>query len=82
MSKTNQKHKLLQYLREHKTITRLEASRKLGIMELSSRLIDLERNDGVKISSDWITVTNRYGDKVRVKQYRLTDGYKEQESTK
>lgn len=74
----NQRAKILQYMREHKTITRLDAAR-IGIMELSSRIGELQRLDGIKISSEWITVTNRHGDKVRVKLYWLTDGYKGKE---
>lgn len=69
----SQRTEILQYMKEHKTITRLDAAR-LGIMELSSRIGELERIDGISISGEWINVINRHGDKVRVKQYWITGG--------
>lgn len=51
------------------SITRLGAFNELGIVELSARIIDLEKI-GYKISRTRILVTNRYGEKVRVMKYK------------
>lgn len=63
-----QKTRVLQWLQEGKTLTRLQALTELGIFELSARLIELKR-DGHKIKSESITVQNRWGEKCRVAQY-------------
>lgn len=44
----------------------------LGVMRLASRISDL-RQRGIDITDDWLTITNRYGEKCRVKRYTLTE---------
>lgn len=63
-----QKQRVLNWLQEGKTLTRLQALTELGIFELSARLIELKQ-DGHKIKSESITVQNRWGEKCRVAQY-------------
>ncbi len=63
-----QKTRVLQWLQEGKTLTRLQALTELGIFELSARMIELKQ-DGHKIKSESITVQNRWGEKCRVAQY-------------
>lgn len=65
-----QKEKILQYLKEHGTITTREAFVNLGVTRLASRIWDL-RNDGYNIIREMISVKNRDGDKCAVAQYRL-----------
>ena len=65
-----QKQRVLSWLQEGKTLTRLQALTELGVFELASRLLELKR-DGHKIKSESITVQNRWGEKCRVAQYSL-----------
>lgn len=70
MAKTTQKQRVLQYLKEFGSITRLQAATDLGCFELSSRIGELE-TEGNKIKHERITVLNRYGDKCSVAKYTL-----------
>lgn len=65
-----QKEKILQYLKEHGTITTREAFVNLGVTRLASRIWDL-RNDGYNVIREMISVKNRDGEKCTVAQYRL-----------
>ena len=65
-----QKEKILQYLKDHGTITTREAFLNLGVTRLASRIWDL-RNDGYNIIKEMIQVKNRDGETCTVAQYRL-----------
>ena len=67
----NQKTKVYEYMRSHGSITRRDAAF-LGVMELSSRIIELERM-GIDISRERIEVTDREGNKIKVMKYWLTE---------
>jgi|TARA_R100000081_G_C4767989_1_gene143859 hypothetical protein len=62
--------RLLDYLKENKTITSLQAIRDLGNTRLSATIFEL-RKDGYNISSDDIPVSNRWGGKTMVAEYKL-----------
>lgn len=66
----SQRDRLLSYLQSGNKITRLDAFNQLGIVELSARIIDLQK-DGFEIQKEWITVTNRFKEKVRVVRYSI-----------
>lgn len=68
--KPTQNERILSYLREFGGITQFEAIRDLGVMRLASRISDM-RMSGYNITSDWVKVENRWGEKVPVKRYRL-----------
>ena len=68
--KPNQNERILEYIEEFGSITQLEALRELGCMRLASRISDLKRL-GYPIVSDVETVTNRFGEKVHIKRYRM-----------
>ena len=68
--KPTQAQRVLEYIKEFGSITQLEALRDLGVMRLASRISDLRRM-GVAIESEIVTVSNRYGEKCRIKAYRL-----------
>lgn len=53
-----------------KGITALQALNTCGCFDLAGRIRDL-KEDGYPITGDWVKVTNRFGEKVRIKQYRL-----------
>lgn len=71
--KASQKQRLREHFDKGYTITRLQAFNTLGIAELSSRIIELER-DGYPIDRDKITVYNRFDEKVKVMRYKKQDG--------
>lgn len=66
-----QNQRLIKYLEKHKSITQLEALSELGIFRLASRINDI-KNMGYAISGEMTEVTNRFGEKVRVKRYFLS----------
>ena len=70
--KRSQKDRLLDYLlqQEGRAITRLESFNKLGIVELSARIIELE-NEGYVFHKPRIKVKNRFKETVRVTAYSL-----------
>lgn len=69
-SNLTQNQRLLDYLASHGSVTQIEALNKLGIMRLASRVSDL-RKKGYQIDSKMDMVTNRYGEKCRIKRYSL-----------
>lgn len=68
--KQSQNQTVLDHLREHGSITALEAMERYGIMRLSGRIYDL-RERGMDIDAERITVKNRRGEKVQVARYTL-----------
>lgn len=62
--------RVLRWMQTNGSITQLEALTKLGVMRLASRISDMKRQ-GIEITDKMVTVENRYGEKCRVKQYRL-----------
>lgn len=66
----SQENMILEYMRKHGSITSLEAYRDLGIMRLAARISVLQ-DRGHNVIGEYETDTNRYGEKVRFKRYRL-----------
>ncbi len=60
-----QKNRLLQHLQSGRTLTRLQSWDLLGILECPARISEL-RSEGHSITTTMRTVTNRYGDNVRI----------------
>lgn len=69
-AKQNQTARVLEFMEKHGGITQLEALSEISVMRLASRVSDL-RKLGYPIESETVTVCNRYGEKCRVKRYRL-----------
>ena len=65
-----QQERILEYLKEGKTLTRLNAWDSLGILEAPARISEL-RNKGYGIKTGFKTVLNRYGEKVKIAEWRL-----------
>lgn len=65
-----QQDRILEYLKEGKTLTRLNAWDQLGILEAPARISEL-RNKGYGIKTGFKTVLNRYGEKVKIAEWRL-----------
>lgn len=68
--KPTQNERIIAYMKEHGSITQLDALRDLGVMRLASRISDLKRL-GCPIVSTVETVNNKYGEPCRIKRYRL-----------
>lgn len=70
--KDTQNKRLIRHLIEHKKITSLEAINRFGITRLSARIYDLKQQ-GYIFECKPIIVKNRYGEKVRVTEYKLIE---------
>lgn len=68
--KPNQNERIIDYMRNFGGITPLDAMRDLGVMRLASRISDMRRL-GYDVVDEWVSVENRWGEKVKVKSYRL-----------
>ena len=66
----NQKQIVLDHMKRNGSITRLDAFR-LGIAELSARIIDLEK-DGYVIPRSTVTVRKSNGKDAKVKRYSIS----------
>lgn len=71
-SKSTQRMRVMLHLKAGKTLTSLEALRLYGIMRLPNRISEL-RKRGERIEKTMITVQNKYGETVRVAEYRLAE---------
>ena len=71
--KPTQNERILKYIDTFGSITWIEAAMDLGIARLASRICDLRRL-GYPITSDMVTVKNRYGEDCHVKRYRMEGG--------
>ena len=69
---TNQRERVLTYMRDHKVITSLDAYREFGIMRLASRISELKKM-GYPIEKTMVAIKNRYGEKVNFAEYRLVE---------
>jgi len=71
MKKKSQCDIILKYMETHKKgITGKQAYKVAHSMNLAQRIYDL-RQRGHNIVDDFVVVTNDFGEKYRVKQYRL-----------
>lgn len=71
MTKDSQNSKVLEYMRNNKGITSLDAIRYIGCTRLSARIADLKKA-GYAIDSRMVNVVSRDG-KTRVKYYFLAE---------
>lgn len=70
MAKVTQRDRVLQYIKNFGSITRLQAANDLGCFELASRIGELE-DMGYKFERTTMKSKNRYGDKVHFTKYTL-----------
>lgn len=68
--KKNQRQRILDYINETGSITALEAVRELGVLQLSSRLVELER-DGIVFNKERESALNRFGERVYYIRYSI-----------
>ena len=65
-----QEQRVMDHLKQHQTITAMEAMNEYGIMRLASRINDLRRA-GMDILTETVPVVNRYGETCHIALYRL-----------
>lgn len=70
MSRLSQCQRMVNYMKEHGSITVRQAEVELDINSPNRRLADL-RERGYSFNEEWVEKKNRYGEKVRYKVYRL-----------
>ena len=70
MKKVTQKELVLRHLQDYGSISSWEGFTDYGITRLSAIIYNL-RSDGVQISSETITTTNRYGNPTHYSKYIL-----------
>lgn len=71
-TKMTQCEKIIRHLRDHGSISSLEAINEYGILRLASRISDLKRR-GYHIVGETKTGRNRYNEKTSFKVYRLAE---------
>jgi hypothetical protein len=69
----SQKDRVLQYLKQGKVLTRLNAWDELGVIETPARIHEL-RSEGYDIQSTRKQVLNRYGETVNIAEWFITRG--------
>ena len=73
IKKMTQAERDLKFMQTHKRgITALQALNAFGCLDLAGRIRDL-KEEGHVIIGDFIEVKNRYGETIRIKQYRLVE---------
>lgn len=70
--KTNQKSRIVDYIKQFGSITSWEAYNELGITQLGARIDQLQK-EGYEFKTEWEHKKNRYGDDVSFKRYYLVD---------
>lgn len=70
--KTNQKDRIINYIREFGSISSREAFIDLGISRLGARIFELKQ-EGYKFKEKWESANNRYNEKTEYKRYYLQD---------
>lgn len=70
MSKTSQNNQVIQYMRDHGSITSMEAFNDLSITRLSARILDIKRSGHV-VKTVMEENVNKFGQKTRYARYSL-----------
>ena len=70
--KTNQRQRIINYIKEFGSITSKEAYDDLGITQLATRIKEL-KEEGYEFKTKWENSKNRYGERVDFKRYYLAD---------
>lgn len=65
-----QSEQIVRHLRDHGSITSMEAMREYGIMRLASRISDLKKA-GMPIRAEMVSGKNRYGETTSYARYYL-----------
>lgn len=71
-SRPTQCDKIVRHLRDHKSISQIEALQEYGIMRLASRITELKKR-GYTINKEWVKTKNRYGEPVSFLRYSIEE---------
>lgn len=71
-SRPTQCDRIIRHLKDHKSISQVEALQEYGIMRLASRMTELKKR-GVNIKKEWVHTMNRYGESVHFLRYSLEE---------
>lgn len=64
--------RVVEYIRNHGSITQAEASKYLAVGRLAARVSDL-RKKGVNVVAETVRVKNRFGDRSDIARYRIKE---------
>ena len=67
------RERVLKYMQDFGSITTFEAFTELGCTRLSEYIRQLRQD--YQINDEWISTTNRYGEKVQFKRYIVVKKY-------
>lgn len=70
-SNPTQCNRVLEYIKQHGSITQFEAMLELGVMRLASRISELKKKHDYDFDCEWVEVRNRFDEPCRVKKYSL-----------
>ena len=70
--RSDQVSRAISYMREHGSLTSLEALKELGILSFPKRICEIKLK-GFGIRTTWEEGVDRYGKKFRVKRYFLVE---------
>jgi hypothetical protein len=68
-----QDERILEYIKEHGSITPMEAWNELGITKLATRVSYMSRYGGIDFIKEFVRGKNRYGQPVCYMKYSLKD---------
>ena len=68
-----QREMVFNYMKEHGTITQIDAIRDLGCTRLGARIWDLVHLDGIKIDREMVPCINRFGKLTFFARYWLAE---------
>ena len=68
--KAKQCTRILLFIQDHGSVNPRQAMNDLGIMRLAARISDMEKA-GIHFDRQWVEDFNRFGEKIRYKEYRL-----------
>ena len=69
---TNQKKRIIEYIKKFGSITSKDAYVDLGITQLGARIFEL-KNEGYVFKTEFENGKNRFGEKVMYKRYSLVE---------
>ena len=72
-SKNSQCIRMIEYMKQHGSVTTLEAVLHLGILSPTKVICDIRKRYGYGIEKETIEVINRYGETVRIRRYSLKE---------
>lgn len=68
----SQTSRLLDYLKQFKSVTTWEAFQELGITRLSARIFEI-KEQGYSVKTESVTAKNRFGEPVHFNKYSLIE---------